>query len=104
MFRIHEDFTIGLPGETGETINNTIAFAKQLGVQTIEVSVAHAYPGAELYDYVVQNGFLVGKGRNLLDEQGHQLAHISYRGLPAEEMLSALHCFCDEYYFRPIAV
>jgi hopanoid biosynthesis associated radical SAM protein HpnJ len=100
---IHGDFIIGLPGETRETINNTIAFAKQLDVQTIQVSVAHAYPGTELYDYVVQNGFLVSN-RNMLDEHGHQLAHISYPRLPADEMLSALHRFYDEYYFRPKAI
>ena len=100
---IHGDFIIGLPGETRETINNTIAFAKQLDVQTIQVSVAHAYPGTELYDYVVENGFLVSN-QNMVDEHGHQLAHISYPGLPADEMLSALHRFYDEYYFRPKAV
>ena len=60
---IHGDFIIGLPGETRDTINKTIAFAKELDVHTIQVSVAHAYPGTELYDYVVQNGFLVPKSR-----------------------------------------
>ncbi len=38
---IHGDFIMGLPGETHETINNTIAFAKELDVETIQVSVAH---------------------------------------------------------------
>ena len=45
---VHGDFILGLPGETRETINNTIAFAKELDVETIQVSVAHAYPGTEL--------------------------------------------------------
>ena len=44
---IHGDFIMGLPGETHETINNTIEFAKELDVETIQVSVAHAYPGTE---------------------------------------------------------
>ena len=57
---VHGDFIMGLPGETRETINNTIAFAKELDVETIQVSVAHAYPGTELYDYAVKNGFMVG--------------------------------------------
>jgi radical SAM superfamily enzyme YgiQ (UPF0313 family) len=94
---------IGLPGETRETINHTITFAKELDVQTIQVSVAHAYPGTELHHYLVQNGFLVFH-QNMVDQQGHQLAHISYPRLPGEEMLSALHRFYDEYYFRPKAV
>src|SRR5260370_19891838 len=100
---IHGDFIMGLPGETHETINNTIAFAKELDVETIQVSVAHAYPGTELYDYAVSNGFMV-KDEKMVDDGGHQLAHIQYPGLPADDILSAVHSFYDEYYFRPKAV
>ncbi len=100
---VHGDFIMGLPGETRETINNTIAFAKELDVETIQVSVAHAYPGTELYDYAMKNGFIVADSI-MVDEGGHQLAHIQYPGLPAEEILDAVHRFYDEYYFRPKAV
>jgi hopanoid biosynthesis associated radical SAM protein HpnJ len=100
---IHGDFILGLPGETRETINTTIAFAKELDVETIQVSVAHAYPGTELYDYAVKNGFIVGDNK-MVDEGGHQLAHIQYPGLPADEIMSAVHRFYDEYYFRPKAI
>jgi hopanoid biosynthesis associated radical SAM protein HpnJ len=100
---IHGDFIMGLPGETHETINNTIAFAKELDVETIQVSVAHAYPGTELYDYAVSNGFMVGDNK-MVDEGGHQLAHIQYPGLPADDIMEAVHRFYDEYYFRPKAV
>jgi len=100
---IHGDFILGLPGETHETINNTIAFAKELDVETIQVSVAHAYPGTELYDYAVSNGFMVGDNK-MVDEGGHQLAQIQYPGLPADDIMSAVHRFYDEYYFRPKAV
>ena len=99
---IHGDFILGLPGETRETINNTIAFAKELDVETIQVSVAHAYPGTELYDYAVKNGFMVSTNK-MVDEGGHQLAHIQYPGLPADVILSEVHRFYDEYYFRPKA-
>jgi len=100
---IHGDFIMGLPGETHETINNTIAFAKELDVETIQVSVAHAYPGTELYDYAVSNGFMVGDNK-MVDDGGHQLAQIQYPGLPADDIMSAVHRFYDEYYFRPKAV
>ena len=40
----------------------------------------------------------------MVDEGGHQLAHIQYPGLPAEEILDAVHRFYDQYYFRPKAV
>ena len=100
---VHGDFILGLPGETHDTIRTTVAFAKELDVETIQVSVAHAYPGTELYDYAVKNGFMVGDNK-MVDEGGHQLAHIQYPGLPADDILEAVHRFYDEYYFRPRAV
>jgi hopanoid biosynthesis associated radical SAM protein HpnJ len=100
---IHGDFILGLPGETPDTINNTIAFAKELDVETIQVSVAHAYPGTELYDHAMKNGFMVADTK-MVDEGGHQIAQIQYPGLAAEDIMSAVHRFYDEYYFRPKAV
>ena len=98
---IHGDFILGLPGETRETIRRTIDFAKELDCETIQVSVAHAYPGTELYDYVVKNGFL--NRHKMVDDSGQQLAHIEYPGLPADEVIDSVHQFYDEYYFRPKA-
>ena len=100
---IHGDFILGLPGETHETINNTIKFAKELDVETIQVSVAHAYPGTELWDYAMKNGFITANSK-MVDEGGHQLAQIEYPGLPADDIMEAVHRFYDEYYFRPKAV
>jgi hopanoid biosynthesis associated radical SAM protein HpnJ len=100
---IHGDFIIGLPGETRETIESSIAFAKELDVETIQVSLAHAYPGTELYDWATSNGFVV-RGGKMLDDAGHQLAQLQYPTLSADEMLEAVHRFYDEYYLRPKAV
>src|SRR5207302_480698 len=100
---VHGDFLLGLPGETRETIRNTIDFAKELDVETIQVSVAHAYPGTELYDYAMKSGFMVADTK-MVDEGGHQMAHIQYPGLPADEIMESVHRFYDEYYFRPKAV
>ncbi|HVZ59397.1 MAG TPA: hopanoid biosynthesis associated radical SAM protein HpnJ [Terriglobales bacterium] len=101
--KIHADFILGLPGETRETIQRTIDFAKELDCETIQVSVAHAYPGTEMFDWVVQNGYM-RKDQPMADAGGHQLAHIEYPGLPADEVMEAVHRFYDEYYFRPKAV
>jgi len=100
--KIHGDFILGLPGETRETIRRTIDFAKELDVETIQVSVAHAYPGTELFDYVVENNLLANT--SMVDAGGHQLAHIKYPNLPPEEIMDMVHKFYDEYYFRPKAI
>ena len=99
---IHGDFILGLPGETKESIRNTINFAKALDVETIQVSIAHAYPGTEFYDFAAENGFIINNGA-MVDEGGHQLAHIEYPGLPKDYVLEMVHRFYDEYYFRPKA-
>ena len=99
---IHGDFILGLPGETKESIRNTINFAKTLDCETIQVSIAHAYPGTEFYDYAKANGFIANDAE-MKDEGGHQMAHIEYPGLPTDYVLEMVHRFYDEYYFRPKA-
>jgi hopanoid biosynthesis associated radical SAM protein HpnJ len=101
--KIHGDFILGLPGETRETIRRTIDFAKELDCETIQVSIAHAYPGTEFYDFAKANGFIVNE-QKMVDEGGHQLAHIEYPGLPREYVMEMVHRFYDDYYFRPKAI
>src|SRR5437660_8607020 len=100
---IHADFILGLPGETRESIRKTIDFAKELDAETIQVSLAHAYPGTEFYDFAKEHGFIIA-GQGMVDEGGHQMAHIEYPGLPREYVMEMVHKFYDEYYFRPKAV
>jgi hopanoid biosynthesis associated radical SAM protein HpnJ len=99
---VHADFIIGLPGETKQTIERTIEYAKELDPETVQVSVAHAYPGTELYDHAVKNGCLASETR--ADEGGYQLPHLSYPGLSLQEMMAGMNHFYDAYYFRPRVV
>jgi radical SAM superfamily enzyme YgiQ (UPF0313 family) len=98
---VHGDFILGLPGETAASIRNTIEFAKRLDCETIQVSMAHAFPGTELYDFAKERGFITNL--SMSDDEGHQMAHIEYPGLPAEYVLEMVHKFYDEYFFRPKA-
>jgi len=98
---VHGDFIVGLPGETRETLRNTIDFAKRLDVETIQVSIAHAYPGTEFYDYAKTNNLVQVK---MSDDQGHQLPNVIYPGILDEaEMIDWVERFYGEYYFRPKA-
>jgi hopanoid biosynthesis associated radical SAM protein HpnJ len=98
---IHGDFIVGLPGETRETLRNTIDFAKQLDVETIQVSLGHAYPGTEFYEYAKENNLVQLK---MSDDEGHQLPNVVYPGiLEKGEMMEWVERFYGEYYFRPKA-
>ncbi len=99
--KVHGDFIVGLPGETRDTIRRTIDFAKELDTETIQVSVAHPYPGTEFYSYVEQNGLITIDA--MTDEGGHQLPNITYPGLDRAELMHWVERFYDEYYFRPKA-
>ncbi|MCC6293842.1 MAG: hopanoid biosynthesis associated radical SAM protein HpnJ [Bryobacterales bacterium] len=98
---IHGDFIVGLPGESRESIRRTIDFAKELSTETIQVSIAHPYPGTEFYDYVKQNGLITID--SMTDEQGHQLPNVVYPGLDRAELVDWVERFYGEYYFRPKA-
>ena len=99
---IHGDFIVGLPGETRESIRNTIDFAKHLDCETIQVSIAHAYPGTEFYEFAKQNALV--NISPMADEQGHQLPNVIYPGiLDQAEMVDWVERFYGEYYFRPKA-
>jgi len=96
---IHGDFIVGLPGETRESLRRTIEFAKKLDVETIQVSIAHPYPGTEFYDYAMRNGLITYD--SMTDEAGHQLPNIIYPGLDRAELVDWVERFYGEYYFRP---
>ncbi len=96
---IHGTYVIGLPGETRETIRRTIDFAKEMDTETLQVALAHPYPGTEFYDYVKTNNLITID--DMTDKQGHQLPNIIYPGLDRAELLESVERFYSEYYFRP---
>ncbi len=99
---VHGDFIVGLPGENRDTIRRTIDFAKRLDTETIQVSIAHPYPGTEFYNYAQTNGLITIDA--MTDECGHQLPNIIYPGLDRAELVDWVERFYGEYYFRPRVV
>ncbi len=99
---IHGTFILGLPGETQETIQKTIEFAKEINPYTIQVSLAAPYPGTSLYKQAVAEGWLQEtEAQNLVNEKGVQLAAISYPHLSKDEIFHSMEVFYKRFYFRP---
>jgi hopanoid biosynthesis associated radical SAM protein HpnJ len=99
---VHGTFILGLPGETRETIRETIKFAQEVNPHTIQVSVAAPYPGTELYRQAKENGWLPedADGAALVSDDGTQLAALSYAQLSPAEILDSVDAFYKRYYFR----
>jgi hopanoid biosynthesis associated radical SAM protein HpnJ len=97
---IHGTFILGLPGETKETIEETIKFATEINPHTIQVSLAAPYPGTFLYNQAVENGWLDADHAELVDEHGIQIAPLHYPHLAHQEIFDSVETFYRRFYFR----
>ncbi|MGC8530909.1 MAG: hopanoid biosynthesis associated radical SAM protein HpnJ [Acidiphilium sp.] len=98
--KIHGTFILGLPGESHETIQETIKFAKEINPHTIQVSLAAPYPGTFLYDQAVENGWLDVANAELIDDHGIQIAPLHYPDLSHTEIFESVELFYKKFYFR----
>ncbi len=98
---IHGTFIVGLPGETRETIEETIRYAMEINPHTIQVSLAAPYPGTFLYDQAVENNWLVNEAKEMVQGEGFQISSIAYPHLSQEEIFEAVATFYKRFYFRP---
>ena len=97
---IHGTFILGLPGETLETIEETIRFAIEINPHTIQVSLAAPYPGTFLYNQAVENGWFDGSD-HLLTDGGTQIAQLSYPHLSSKVIFDKVEEMYKRFYFRP---
>jgi hopanoid biosynthesis associated radical SAM protein HpnJ len=97
---IHGTFILGLPGETRETIEETIRFAQEVNPHTLQVSLAAPYPGTFLYQQAVENGWLDAAHAELVDEHGIQIAPLHYPHLSHTEMFDSVEEFYRRFYLR----
>lgn len=99
---IHGTFILGLPGETRETIQETIRYAREVNPHTIQVSIAAPYPGTYLYQQAVDNGWLEDHdpGDKLVNHRGNQTSTISYPHLGRTEIFESVEMFYKRFYFR----
>jgi anaerobic magnesium-protoporphyrin IX monomethyl ester cyclase len=93
-------FIIGLPGETEETIRQTIEFSKKLPLDIALFHVAAPYPGTPFFFEVVENGWFRPGTRweNVDMDKGTVL---DYPDLPAERLLYWQKRAFREWAFRP---
>ncbi len=98
---IHGTFIVGLPGETRETIQETIKFATEINPHTIQVSLAAPYPGTHLYKEATENGWLTHSGDGMIQGEGFQISSLAYPHLSQEEIFEAVAVFYKKFYFRP---
>ena len=98
--KIHGTFILGLPGESKETIEETIRFATEINPHTMQVSLAAPYPGTFLYKQALENGWLDEANAELIDDHGVQIAPLHYPHLSHTEIFDSVETFYKRFYFR----
>jgi len=78
-------FIIGLPGETEESIRETIAYAKQLPVDIALFHIAAPYPGTPFFYEVVENNWF-RPGTKWEEVDMDQSTVLDYENLTAEQL------------------
>jgi anaerobic magnesium-protoporphyrin IX monomethyl ester cyclase len=96
------DFVFGLPGETRETAEKTIKFAKELKPNVLQFEAPIPIPGTGFYRWVKDNGYLlVDDLEKSLDKRGFKSCVVSYPDFSAEDMVKYVDKGLKQYYLSP---
>ncbi len=102
--RTYGTYIIGLPGETRDSIFQTLEFAKELDTDYAQFNVMVPYPGTQIFDEAIKNG-----NTNLLEWDKFIQASAFTRydpvyvpdGMEAEELKTLAKRVYKKYYLRP---
>jgi radical SAM superfamily enzyme YgiQ (UPF0313 family) len=92
-------FIIGLPGETEETIDQTIAFSKTLPLDFALFHIAVPYPGTPLWFEALDEGWL--RVRRWEDFDMYNACVLEYPNLSAEQLQAAARRAARAWALRP---
>lgn len=93
-------FIIGLPGETEETIRETIDYAKELPLDIALFHIAAPYPGTPFFYEVVENGWF-RPGTKWEEVDMDQSTVLDYSNLSAEQLMVWQKRATREWSLRP---
>jgi radical SAM superfamily enzyme YgiQ (UPF0313 family) len=82
--RTHLTFSFGLPGETKETMQQTLDLALELDPYTVQFSISTPFPGTRFYEYALSKELLLTKDFAAYD--GMSKSVVRAEGVSAEEL------------------
>lgn len=82
--KVHLTFCLGLPGETEETIQDTVKFIQGVRPDSLQFSFATPFPGTEYFRYVKEKGLLLSEDWS--DYDGNHRCVIKTEGLSNQNL------------------
>ena len=84
---MHLTFTLGLPGETRETIKQTVDYALFIDPMSVQFSIITPFPGTKFYDMLKKEGMIMNE--NFSDYDGNTMSVIRTKNLSPEDLTKA---------------
>ena len=98
--KVMGDFMIGLPGDTEETVQETIEFAQELGLNLAFFSVTTPFPGTKLYADAINAGVFEAE-HNWDDMTLHKSTSFRTKDLTAQNLKELYDKAIKGFYLRP---
>lgn len=95
----HISFVMGMPGETSESVENTIRYIRSVPADSVQFSVAIPFPGTRFFKYVEENGFLLT--RDWTKYNGFDHVVMRTEAMSADEIAEAITHARRKVYFTP---
>jgi len=95
-------FVFGFPGETAETANKTIQFAKGLPIDIAYFGIGTPYPGTEFYQQAKDNDWLESESWEDFDQS--YSAIVNYEKISAIDIKRIVKKAYLEWYLRPMTI
>jgi len=99
--KLHGCFVLGLPGENEQTMEETVRFALDLPLDTVQFSAAVPFPGTRYYDYCRERGLLQAVRWDDWLAAGEQSGVIDYPDLSSKKITAKVDQALKRFYFRP---
>lgn len=97
--RLITHFMLGLPGETKETMQKTLDFAKDLDPDATTFGIAVPHPGTEFTKFIEDGNYFTTKDYNKYDTSSPPV--FNYPQLSSDEIYDFMKYAYREFYFRP---
>jgi radical SAM superfamily enzyme YgiQ (UPF0313 family) len=95
---VRGSFIIGNVGETWETMQASVDFARDLDLDLFQLNISTPYPGTQLYEYAVKTGTLISKKWS---EYGQHTVLVRLEDLTADQIYAFERHAFRAFYLRP---
>ena len=100
--KVHGCFMIGAPGETRQSAEKTIDFAKSIPMDTVQFTGITVYPGTEMYEQAKKEGYLITSDwTEWLNPAKEQVTNLRYDNLTTAEINKLVDRGLKAFYLRP---